>query len=157
MLLNCGTGEDSRVSWTARRSNQSILKEINPEYSLKIDPEAPIFWPPEEPTLWNRPWCWERLKAKGKEVGRGWDGRMASLIQWTWTQSLGDGEGQAGQKCRSPWGHRVRHGLATEQRQQKISFGGQLFNPLHKQTLEKNLAFRPCSFAILGHPDNATL
>ena len=55
MLLNCGTGEDSRVSWTARRSNQSILKEINPEYSLKIDPEAPIFWPPEEPTLWNRP------------------------------------------------------------------------------------------------------
>ena len=35
MLLNCGTGEDSRVSWTARRSNQSILKEINPEYSLE--------------------------------------------------------------------------------------------------------------------------
>ena len=36
MLLNCGVGEDSlRVPWTARRSNQSILKEINPEYSLK--------------------------------------------------------------------------------------------------------------------------
>ena len=35
MLLNCGAGEDSRVSWTARRSNQSILKEINPEYSLE--------------------------------------------------------------------------------------------------------------------------
>ena len=35
MLLNCGIGEDSRVSWTARRSNQSILKEISPEYSLK--------------------------------------------------------------------------------------------------------------------------
>ena len=32
MLLNCGVGEDS---WTARRSNQSILKEINPEYSLE--------------------------------------------------------------------------------------------------------------------------
>ena len=32
MLLNCGAGEDS---WTARRSNQSILKEINPEYSLE--------------------------------------------------------------------------------------------------------------------------
>ena len=30
MLLNCGAGEDSRVPWTARRSNQSILKEINP-------------------------------------------------------------------------------------------------------------------------------
>ena len=35
MLLNCGVGEDSRVPWTARRSNQSILKEINPEYTLE--------------------------------------------------------------------------------------------------------------------------
>ena len=36
MPLNCGVGEDSlRVPWTARRSKQSILKEINPEYSLE--------------------------------------------------------------------------------------------------------------------------
>ena len=35
MPLNCGVGEDSRVRWTARRSNQSILKEISPEYSLE--------------------------------------------------------------------------------------------------------------------------
>ena len=35
MLLNCGVGEDLRVPWTARRSNQSILKEISPEYSLE--------------------------------------------------------------------------------------------------------------------------
>ena len=36
MPLNCGVGEDSlRVPWTAKRSNQSILKEINPEYSLE--------------------------------------------------------------------------------------------------------------------------
>ena len=35
MLLNCGVGEDSRIPWTARRSNQSILKEISPEISLK--------------------------------------------------------------------------------------------------------------------------
>ena len=34
-----------RVPWTARRSNQSILKEINPEYSL--EGEAPILWPPD--------------------------------------------------------------------------------------------------------------
>ena len=34
MLLNYGAGEDLRVPWTVRRSNQSILKEINPEYSL---------------------------------------------------------------------------------------------------------------------------
>ena len=35
MLLNYVAGEDSRVPWTARRSNQSILKEISPEYSLE--------------------------------------------------------------------------------------------------------------------------
>ena len=35
MLLNCGSGDDSRVPWIARRSNQSILKEISPEYSLE--------------------------------------------------------------------------------------------------------------------------
>ena len=35
MLLNCGVGEDSRAPWTAKRSNQSILKEIRPEYSLE--------------------------------------------------------------------------------------------------------------------------
>ena len=35
MLSNCGVGEDLRVPWTARRSNLSILKEINPDYSLE--------------------------------------------------------------------------------------------------------------------------
>ena len=36
ILLNCGVGKDSlRASWTARRSNQSILKEINPDDSLE--------------------------------------------------------------------------------------------------------------------------
>ena len=35
MLLNCGAAEDLRIPRTARRSNQSILKQINPEYSLE--------------------------------------------------------------------------------------------------------------------------
>ena len=35
MLLNCSVWEDLRVPWTARRSNQSILKEVSPEYSLE--------------------------------------------------------------------------------------------------------------------------
>ena len=35
MLLNCGVREDSRVHWTAKRSNHFILKEISPEYSLE--------------------------------------------------------------------------------------------------------------------------
>ena len=46
MLLNCGVAENLRVPWTARRSNQCILKEISPDYSL-TDTEAPIFWPPD--------------------------------------------------------------------------------------------------------------
>ena len=39
-----------RVPWTARRSNQSILKEISPEYSLEgtdAEAETPILWPPD--------------------------------------------------------------------------------------------------------------
>ena len=54
MVLNCGVGEDLRAPWTARRSNQSILKEIIlKEYSFQlnipIDAEAEtlILWPPD--------------------------------------------------------------------------------------------------------------
>ena len=38
----------------------------------------------EEPTHWKRPWCWERLKARGEGDDRGWDGWMASPTQCTW-------------------------------------------------------------------------
>ena len=71
-----------RVPWTARRSNQSIREEISPEYSAEA--ETPVLWPPDELTPWKRPWCWERLKAEGEGNSRGWDGWMASPIQWTW-------------------------------------------------------------------------
>ena len=67
-----------RVPWTARRSNQSILKEISPEYSLeglllklKSNPLATWY---EELTHWKRPWCWERLKAGGEGDDKGWHG-----------------------------------------------------------------------------------
>ena len=76
-----------RVSWTARRSNQSILKEISPEYSLeglmlKLANALATWW--EELTHLKRSWCWERLKARGEGDGRGWDGWMASPTRWTW-------------------------------------------------------------------------
>ena len=54
--------------WTAKRSNQSILKEINPEYHWKDwcwSSNTLATWC-EEPTHWKRPWCWEGLKAKGE-------------------------------------------------------------------------------------------
>jgi len=38
----------------------------------------------EEPTHWERPWFWGRLRTRGEEGTRGWDGWMASLTQWTW-------------------------------------------------------------------------
>ena len=74
-----------RVPWTARRSNQSILKKINPEYSLeglmlKLNSNTLGTWC-KEPTHWKRPWCWERLRARGEASDRGWDGWMASSTQ----------------------------------------------------------------------------
>ena len=77
-----------RVPWTARRSNQSILKEISPECSLegmmlKLKLQYFATWC-EELTHLQRPWCWERLKAGGEGDDRGWDGWMASPTWWTW-------------------------------------------------------------------------
>ena len=76
-----------RVPWTARRSKQSILKEISPGCSLKDwcwswNSNTLATWC-EELTHWRSPWCWERLRA-GEEDDKGWDGWMASPTQWTW-------------------------------------------------------------------------
>ena len=58
-----------RVPWTARRSNQSILKEISPGCSLKglmwNWNSNPLATWCEDLTHWKRPWCWEILKAGG--------------------------------------------------------------------------------------------
>ena len=76
-----------RISWTAKRSNQSILKEISPEYSWKDwcwswNSNTLATWC-EELTHWKSLRCWERLKA-GEGDDRGWDGRTASPTQQTW-------------------------------------------------------------------------
>ena len=64
------------VPWTARRSNQSILKKLTPNIHWKDccwSSNMLANWC-KEMTHWKRPWYWERLKAKGEEGGRGWDG-----------------------------------------------------------------------------------
>ena len=64
-----------RVPWSTRRSKQSILKEINPDIHWKDccwSSNTLATWC-EETTHWKRPWCWERLKAGGEGVDRGWD------------------------------------------------------------------------------------
>ena len=82
-----------RVPWTARRSNQSILKEISPGISLE---GLMLGWNSntlatscKELTHWKRLWCWEGLGAGGEGDDRGWDGWMASPAWWTrvWVNS----------------------------------------------------------------------
>ena len=76
-----------RVPGTARRSNQSILKEISPGCSLegmmlklKLQYFGHLM---EELTQWKILWCWDRLGAGGKGDGRGFHGWMASPTRWT--------------------------------------------------------------------------
>ena len=77
-----------RVPWTARRSNQSILKEISPGVHWK---DWCWSWSSNTLATWceglthlKRPWCWERLRAGREGDDRGWDGWMVSPTQCTW-------------------------------------------------------------------------
>ena len=99
-----------RVPWT-----QSILKEINPEYSLeglmlKLQYFGYLMWRADS---LEKALMLERLKAEGEEGNRGWDGWMASLIQWTWTWANSRrwwGTGRPGMGSQSIW-----HNLVTGQ------------------------------------------
>ena len=107
-----------RVLLTERRSNQSILKEISPEYSLEVlmlKLKLQYFG-----HLMGRtdsfPWCWERLKAGGEGNSRGWDGWMASLTQWTWVWASSVNwwwTGKPGVLQSMGW-HRISHNWVTE-------------------------------------------
>ena len=108
-----------RVPWTARRSNQSILKEISPECSLEglvLKLKLQYFGP-----LDVKNWlvCKDRNAGKDwrqEEKGRGWDGWKASLIRWTWVW-VGSGSwwwtGRPG-LMRFMWSQRVGHDWVTE-------------------------------------------
>ena len=91
-----------RVPMTARRWNQSILKEINPEYSseglvlkLRLQYFGHLMWRADS---LKKTWHWERLKARG-EGDRGWDVWMTSLTQWTWVWAPGDNKRQGNCTC----------------------------------------------------------
>ena len=109
-----------RVPWTARTSNQSILKEISPEYSLeglmlKLELQ-------QLGHLMGRTDSFEktlmlgRIEGRRRRDNRGWDGWMASLTQWTWVW-VNSGSwwwtGRPGM-LQSMWLQRVRHDWATE-------------------------------------------
>ena len=70
----------------------------------------------KELTHWERPWCWERLKAGGEGDDRGWDGWMASPTQWTWVWVSSGSWWWTGKSgvLQSMASHRVRHDWVTQ-------------------------------------------
>ena len=84
----------STVALEKTLENPLDCKEIQPVHPKgnqswifigRTDAETPILWPPDVKNwLTGRLWCWERLKAGGEGIDRGWDGWMVSPTQWTW-------------------------------------------------------------------------
>ena len=114
-----------RVPWTARRSNQSILKEINPRIFIgntDARAEAPILWP-----LDVKSWLIGKDPDAGKDWGQEGKGmtedEMVGWHHWLngheFEQTPGDGRGQRSLVCCSPWGGRVGRGLVTQQQEQQ--------------------------------------
>ena len=95
-----------RVPWTARRSNQSILKEVSPEYSLEelmLKLKLQYFG-----HLMQRTDSLEKTLMLGQIEGRRRRGQqrmrwMASLDGYEFEQALGVGDGQGSLACCSPW------------------------------------------------------
>ena len=97
-----------RVSWTAQRFNQSILKEISPEYSLEelmLKLKLQYFGHLMRRTYsLEKSWYWERYKA-GEEgdVMVGWHHWLSGHM---FEQAPGVGDGQRSLACCSPWGRK---------------------------------------------------
>ena len=115
MVLNCGVGEDSvRVPWTTRRSKQSVLKEINLEYSLESLEYSLMLKLQRQyfgHLIW-RAYSWEKtlmLKDWRQEKGMTED-EMVWWHHWLsghdFEQPSGDDEGQGSLVCCSPWDHK---------------------------------------------------
>ena len=96
-----------RVPWTPRRSNQSILKEINPEYSLeglmlklKLRYSSHLMW---KAYSLEKNLILGKIEGQREEGSRGWDGWILSLTWHKFEQTLGDSGGQRNLACCSPW------------------------------------------------------
>ena len=107
-----------RIPWTAGKSNQSILKQINPEYSL----EGLMLKLQYIGHLMQGADLLEKTLMLGKIEGRRrrwWPDETVGWHYWLnrheFEQALGDSEGQGSLTCCSPWGCRVRHDWMTEQ------------------------------------------
>ena len=101
--------------------------------------EAPVFWSPDVNSQLNGKvpgtFSWERLRAEGKEGIRGWDGWMASSIQWMWTWA----------NFRRWWGAERPSVLQTEQQQNVYYLA---HHPLEPQTQSSIYLFDICVFVM---------
>ena len=111
MLFNCGPRELLRVPWTARRSNQSILKEISPEYSLerltlklKLQYFGHLMWKTDslEDSDAGKDWRQEE-KGTTEDEMVGWHHQLDGP---EFEHALGVGDGQGSLVCCSPWDHK---------------------------------------------------
>ena len=109
-----------RVPWAARRSNQSILKEISLGFLWKewcwSWNSSTLATSCEELSHWKRLWCWWGLGAGGEGDDRGWDGWMVSPTWWTWVWVNSRSWWWTGRPgmLRSMGSQRVGHDWATE-------------------------------------------
>ena len=112
-----------RVPWTVRRSNQSILKEINPRIFIgRTNAEAPVLWPPDTKS---------QLIRKDPDAGKDWRqeekmmrwlDHITDLMDMSLSKPPGVGEGQRSLACCRPWGRKEssptpqfkRHDWVTE-------------------------------------------
>ena len=123
-VLGPGRGPLPATLGQQKKSNQSILKEINPEYPLqelmlKLKLQYLATWC-KEPTHWKRPWYWEKLRAREEGGNRGWGDLMASLTQWTWVWANSGRQWRTGKPgiLLFMGSQRIKHDLPTEQHQQ---------------------------------------
>ena len=109
-----------RVPWTARRSNQSILKENCPGISLDrkmLKLKLQYFgYPMRSVDSLEKTWCWDSLGAGGEGDDRGWNGWMATLTRWTWVWVNSGSWWWTGRPgvLRFMGSQRVEHNWATE-------------------------------------------
>ena len=105
-----------RVPWMTRRSNHSILKEINPEYSLeRLMLKLQYFGHLMNWLIGKDPDA-GRIEGKRRGGYRGWDGWLASLTQWTWVWANSRRQWSTGKPgvLQSMGSQRVGHDLVTE-------------------------------------------
>ena len=119
-----------RIPWTARKSNQSILRKsvLNTHWNdwwWNSNSNTLTTWC-EELTHLKRPRFWERLRAEGEGDNRGWDGWMASWTwgAWVWASSRRWWRTGMPSVLMSVGSQRVRHNWVTEQQQEKTPFHG---------------------------------